>query len=197
MQAHEDEPPVRGGHVQKTGKAHPAPNGESREHIVGEDDPADHQARHGQKHQQVDHQLQNPDGVIFSPKEAPVPASVQDMVEEEQDKHPCSRPLMGEVSPELVAHQEQQAQGQEHIHRDFHSRLRLHGFTAFPVTQDSPRPSSQAGTSLWASPRVRSVKERPSRIVAPAALSGRLSRLRPKPPLALVLKGTRVLPVQS
>lgn len=61
----------------------------------------------------------------------------------------------------------------------------------------SPSPSNQAVTSLCASPRVRSVKEMPSRIDAPAALSSSPDSLLPKPPLALVLKGTSVLPLQS
>ena len=41
------------------------------------------------------------------------------------------------------------------------------------------------------------MKEIPSRIVAPEALSSSPDRLLPKPPLALVLKGTSVLPLQS
>ena len=41
------------------------------------------------------------------------------------------------------------------------------------------------------------VKEKPSRIVAPEALFSSPDRLLPKPPLALVLKGTSVLPVKA
>ena len=50
----------------------------------------------------------------------------QDVVEKEQKEHARPRPLVDRTVPELVAHQEQQAQGQEHIHRDFQLYFRLH-----------------------------------------------------------------------
>ena len=51
--------------MQEPGKAHAAADGEKREHMGGEDDPADHQADHGQEHQQVDDQLKGPGRGVF------------------------------------------------------------------------------------------------------------------------------------
>ncbi len=72
-----------------------------------------------QEHQRIHNNLEHPKGRVLSPEQALVPAAVEGVVQDEQDKHPRPRPFVGHVPPELVPHEEQHAQGHEHVYGDF------------------------------------------------------------------------------
>ena len=78
-------------------------------------------------------------GGVSPPEQGLVPGGVQPVVEQEQQEHPSSRPLVGHIAPQLVAHEEQQGQGHQGVHGDFQF--------AFHPCAHRPRPSIQAATS--------------------------------------------------
>lgn len=182
--------------MQQPRKGHPAMKIHKGKHMVGKHHAADHQAQHGQQQKQVKRQQKDTGGREPAAKQVLMPLPVQDVMQDEQKEHPGPGPLVRHFAPELVAHQEQQRQRHQNVDQYFTDRFRFHANP--PVSAHSrPRPASQPLTSLWTLPSSPSVRARPSRIVAPAALSPIPERLLPKPPLALVLKGIRVFPVKS
>ena len=181
--------------MQKPCKGHPSVNVQKGKNMVGKHDPADHQPDHGKEHQQIDDSLKHTEGRRFPAKQALIPACVEDVMKDKQQEHHCSGPLVRHIAPELITHQEKQSQRHQHIYPNLEDRFRLHApSSCHPF---SPGPSSHSVIRLCASDSSLSVRSRPSRISAPAALSSIPERLLPKPPLALVLKGIKVFPVQS
>ena len=82
MQAHEQESPVRGNHVERPRKSHAAGYGKKTEHHSGQDDPTYHQPDHCRQKQHVYCRLQNTQRCIFSSEQIAIPVPVQEMMED-------------------------------------------------------------------------------------------------------------------
>ena len=106
--------------------------------MAGHHNPAVHLRRHGGQRQQIDAGLEYPHGRIAPLKETGIPFSVQNIVRDKQNQDPGSRPLVGCLPPELIAHEKEKRQEHTNIHRHLPCCLCLHPFP--PAVYTFPLP---------------------------------------------------------
>lgn len=90
--------------MQKAGKGRTAMDIKKGKDVVGKHDAADHKPDHRKEHQQIHDKLKDAGGGILPMKQAFIPVPVEDMMSDKQKEHPCPRPLMRHITPELVSH---------------------------------------------------------------------------------------------
>lgn len=67
----------------------PAFNRQKRKYMSGQDNTAVHLCNHGKQRQHINDCQENPHRRVFPTEQIFVPAPIQDMVGQKQDKHPC------------------------------------------------------------------------------------------------------------
>ena len=76
----------------------------SRKDMTGHHNSAKPQTQHGDKNADIDDHLHYPQQCIFSFEQTPIPPDVQNVMQQKQYEHFCSKPLMKFLPGNLIGH---------------------------------------------------------------------------------------------
>ena len=102
--------------MDQPGGSRPAGQPQEGKDVVGQQHPADQQPRHVQQEQAVDQGSEPPRDGPRPPGQGGVPPAVEEVVDQEEGQGPGPHPFVGPLPPQVVPHEEPQAQGHEQVH---------------------------------------------------------------------------------
>ncbi len=85
-------------------KAHSAFNRKESENFSGHHNTTYHQTDHRKKHQNVHCGLENPARIVLSFQQILISFPVYDMMEDEEEKHCCSKPFVCGLPDQHISH---------------------------------------------------------------------------------------------
>lgn len=129
-------------------RCHGTADRKSSKHMPGHDDAAVPETEHGNKDAEINGCLHDPQQSVFSFEQIAVPPDIQDIVCDEQHKHPSPKPLMKHLASDLIAHQAEQ----QHCHYKVDPHLYIpfcfHRPSVLSYSSDNPSSATHLSARL-------------------------------------------------
>ena len=119
-------------------RCHGPADGKGGKHVPGHNDTAVSKTEHGNKDAEINGCLYEPQQSVFSFEQITVPPDVQDIVCDEQHKHPCPKPLMKHLPGDLIGHQAEQQDCHQQVNSHLKFHFLFHGSSALSYSSDNP-----------------------------------------------------------